>query len=358
MKEKIKKGWFFGIFILLLSCSFIVRAEENPSEPLDQDFSQKSHQESIHESAQESTQESSRSLGIMEHHLLRRFTVFPIQIDSPQLADAADDAWWKLRETLTENHRFLVASKSYMQQKDVFQSRGELSPADAIILGKLLDANGLIVTFLKNRSIFMHVYEGENGRTIWHQDFQLQPSLTAVKQLGSAVQKLILSFMASIPYQGFVVMDPLIGKVIDEVGGKWLVRVEIGENSSVSVGDQVQFLKIQSASLKPLFSEVGNTEVLAEGRVVNLNHTLLTVEIVRASNFNEIKEGTLVRLPRELTRLRDIYGRHDSLSQNFLDPSILPSGMQSTQREVAEKKPLYTALSFIANLALFLILAF
>src|SRR5690242_6478693 len=95
----------------------------------------------------------------VEHTLVRRISVFPIKAGQ-ELAPIAEEAWWELRETLTRDHRFLVASKNFLMQKDVYQARRALSPADAIILGKLLDANALVVTFLEDRTLRMHVYEG------------------------------------------------------------------------------------------------------------------------------------------------------------------------------------------------------
>src|SRR3954468_6467929 len=111
-----------------------------------------------------------------DHSLIRRLTVFPIKT-SPEYQQAADETWWELRETLTRDKRFLVASKNFLMQKDVYQARSKLSPADAIILGKLLDANALITTHLDDRILTMRVYEGDYGRALWEQKIMLQPSL-------------------------------------------------------------------------------------------------------------------------------------------------------------------------------------
>ena len=72
-----------------------------------------------------------------EHTLVRRLAVFPLKTGQPELAALADEAWWELREALTKDKRFLVASKNFLMQKDVYQARSVLSPADAIILAAI-----------------------------------------------------------------------------------------------------------------------------------------------------------------------------------------------------------------------------
>src|SRR5262245_25083625 len=89
-----------------------------------------------------------------EHTLLRRVAVFPIEAPE-ELNSKADEAWWELREFLTKDKRFLVATKNFLQQQNVYQPRAELDPAAAIILGKLLDADAVISTFLKERILHM-----------------------------------------------------------------------------------------------------------------------------------------------------------------------------------------------------------
>lgn len=301
-------------------------------------------------------QSFAQSPGPVQHPLLRRVTVFPVQTDRT-LNEAAEEAWWQVREALTENRRFLVASKNFMVQKDVYQSRGELSPADAIILGKLLDAHALVVTYLKAKTLHMKIYEGDYGRLLWQYEFQLQPSIPLARQLPGAARKLILDFVASIPYQGFVVVDNLIGKPVYTEKDKYLVKVEVGDNSSVEVGDQVQLVRVLSDNLRPLFVDGATTEVFAEGRVINESRGVLTVEILRVTKIAEIKEASLVRLPRELKRLRESYAIRPA-AVSGVDPELLAPGMTSVDKEIAEKKPLVASITFIVNLAAWLILAF
>lgn len=291
-----------------------------------------------------------------EHTLLRRISVFPIKA-GPELAPISEEAWWELREVLTRDHRFLVASKNFLMQKDVFQARSELSPADAIILGKLLDANGLVTTYLDDRTLHMNVYEGEYGRPLWEQEVVLQPSLPVAEQLKPAVIKLAQNFIASIPYHGFVVVDPLKGRPVYQEGRRLLVKADIGTGAEVEVGDTIQLVRIYSDHLKPLFTHGASVEVFAEGRVFEKSGESVVIELDRLNRANVIQEGTLVRVPKELKRLQQLYSLQDSL-RSKIDPEFFSPGMTSAKQEEAEKKPLVTSLMFVANLAAFLLLAF
>lgn len=291
-----------------------------------------------------------------DHTLIRRISVFPIKT-SPELSHVADEAWWELREHLTRDKRFLVASKNFLLQKDVYQARSKLSPADAIILGKLLDANALVSTWIDDRTLHMNVYEGEYGRPLWQHQLILQPSLPVAEQLQPAVTKLVNDFIASIPYHGFVVTDPLQGRPVYQEGRRLLVKAEVGATAEVDVGDQAQLIRVYSDHLKPLFTHGASIEVFAEGRVVERVRESIIIELDRVNRSNAIADGTMVRLPRELKRLQQYYALQDSLKTK-IDPEFFSPGMTSARQKVEEKKPLIASLMFIANIAAFLLLAF
>jgi hypothetical protein len=291
-----------------------------------------------------------------DHTLIRRVSVFPIKTP-PELNTVGEDAWWEQREILTKDKRFLVASKNFLMQKDVYQARSLLSPADAIILGKLLDANALVTTWLEERYLNMRVYEGEYGRELWEHQFVLQPSIPIAEQLQPAVIKLTQDFLASVPYQGFVVVDPLKNRAVYQEGRRQLVRAEIGTSAEVDVGDAVQLIRVYSDNLKPLFTHGAAIEVFAEGRVFEKNHEIITIELDRVNRAANIQEGTMVRLPRELKRLEQLYALSDSLKTK-IDPEFFSPGMTSAKQREAEFKPLLTSLVFVCNLAALLLLAF
>lgn len=293
----------------------------------------------------------------VEHTLVRRVSVFPIKYNQAELSQVMEDAWWAMRESLSRDKRFLVASQNFLKQKDVYQARSVLSPADAIILGKLLDANALITTYLDDRIMYMKAYEGEYGRLLWEHQIALQPSLPVAEQVQPAVTKLIEDFVASVPYQGFVVIDPLKGRPLYQEGRRLMVKAEVGSSAEVEVGDPAQLIRIESDNLKPLFTHTSSIQVFAEGRVVERLREAIVIEIDRLNRSTPVQEGSLVRLSREQKRLEQLFRIQDSL-KNKIDPQFLSPGVTSAKQIESETKPLVASLLFIGNLAAFLLLAF
>ena len=238
----------------------------------------------------------------VDHQLLRRVVVFPIKVEGEQppqlravqskdIETAADDAWWQVREELTASRRFLVASKQFLVKSDVFAPRGELQPADTVILGKLLDAHALITGQLKGRILSMQAYDGSNGVVLWRKESTMHPSLKVSDQFAATARKLINDFIASIPYQGFQQVDPLIGKPLYEEGDVTVAQVDVGVSSKVAAGDPVQWIKVTAFNASPLFQGGAKITVFAEGRVLKLDQGIATVEVLRATKINEIKES-------------------------------------------------------------------
>lgn len=293
----------------------------------------------------------------IDHQLLRRLVVFPMKTDAAGDAKVADEAWWQARDELSRSRRFLVASQQFLLKSDALQPRGALSPADAIILGKLLDAHALVTLEIENRHMKAAVYDGENGFLIWRKSVQLHPSLTVGDQLPSLARKLMADFVATIPYQGFTIEDPLIGKPVYEEGDVRLSRVELGIMSGAQIGDLVQWIRIQSTTAAPLFQGGAKVTVFAEGKIVRLEQGVAIVEVLRASAISGIKEYSLVRVPREAERLLS----EDTISE--IPRSTLTAELvapeSSPMKELAkERRPLMTTLSFISSMAAFLLLAF
>ncbi len=292
----------------------------------------------------------------VEHKLIRRITVFPVAVKS-KYTKKAESAWWKVREALTEDKRFLVASRSFLIKKDVFQARSELTPADAIILGQLLDAHALVTTFMKKRALHMHVYGGEVGQLLWESNIKLHPSIPVVDQLEKASIKLLNDFIASIPYQGYVFIDKFEGKAVIQNGTDYLVRAKIGLNAKVDKGDKVQIIKLKPKDYKPLFKSSSEITIMAEGDVTEVKKGFVTVKLDRHIPVNLIKENDLVRIPSEYNRLHELFKIKDSLKTKISSEYYSPE-ITEASNEVKEKKPLVAALTIILNVAIFLLLAF
>jgi hypothetical protein len=290
----------------------------------------------------------------VEHTLVRRISVFPMRA-AAEHASAAEDAWWAVREELTSNHRFLVASRNFLKQKDVYQARGELTPADAITLGTLLDANALITLLLEDRTLKMNVYDGDYGRLLWRYETQLNPSIPMDEQIAPAARKLTSDFVASIPYQGFVFVDPLVGKAAYRDKQHLFIKASLGLNANVAVGDPVNLIRVEAVNFQPLFLDGGRVEIYAEGKVTDVEREVVTIQIER-SNKEKIKELALVRFPKEAVRLQEQLQLRDRLKN--VNGNVLSMEMNPVEEQVREWKPLAAAVTFIVNVAAFLLLAF
>ena len=288
------------------------------------------------------------------HERIRRITVFPLKVER-DLSDTAETVWWDMREHLTESKRFLIASKNFMQAKDVFQPRGELLPADALILGRLLDADALVTTFVVERKLSMRVYETKNGLTLWMGDIELHPAVPVSKQLPDAVRKLLFDFVASVPYQGFVIIDSLLGRPAYMEGDNLFFKADVGVGTQISVGDTAQLIRVRASQLKPLFQDGAAAEVYVEGKIVKVDRQIITVQVTRKQTDADIKSEALLRVPDELRRFKEIYGMQESPDKNIDIESIRGETDQLTDKE-KEYKPLIVSLSWIGNLALILFL--
>lgn len=285
--------------------------------------------------------------------LIRRVTVFPVQ--APQdLAASAEEAWWALRETLTEDQRFLVSSRGFLQQKDVLQARAELSPADALILARYLDAHALVTLELRGaeRELIFRAYEGQFGRPLWQHSMFLQGALPLSEQLVPAARRLMRGFISAIPYQGFVVVDALRAQPVFLEEGREVFYAEVGASAQVDVGDSVQLLRLEMQSLERLFEGGAQARAFAEGRVVSKEGRLIKVELVRVLEGASVEAESLLRIPREVSRLQQSYALRESLG-GLMDPQYLSPERSRTRQLEEERKPLVTSLSFILGLALF-----
>lgn len=291
-----------------------------------------------------------------EHQLVRRVVLFPLKAESGFEA-AAEEAWWQAREELTKSRRFLVASKQFLVKSDAFQPRGELEPADVLILGRLLDAHALITAQLADRRLSLQVYDAGTGLPLYQKQVGLRASQTVADQLPVVARQVIDDFIATIPYQGYTMVDSIVGRAVIRSGERSYARVDFGSGSQVQVGDVVQWVQVVSTSFAPVFQGGGQLTVIADGKVTKIEDGLAEVEILRAKSLRGIREYTLVRAPREAQRLsaqsplRE--GPKATISSELVAPEANPAEIVNRER-----RPLLTALSFVGSIAAYLLLAF
>lgn len=294
-----------------------------------------------------------------DHELIRRLVVFPMKVPG-DFESFADEAWWQARDELTRSRRFLVASRQFLIKSDVFQPRADLSPADAIILGKLLDSHALMTFQLQGqqgRELTLSVFDGGNGTILYRKTIGLHPSLTVGDQLGSLSRRLVNDFIATIPYQGYTVVDALLGKAVYNEGGAKHTRIALSATNEVRVGDAVQWIRVSPAGAAPLFQGGATVQAIAEGKVIKIEDGIATAEILRVSDLKDIKEYALVRLPREAERLRSSFAITET-PLTTLGPELIAPEAAPMKAIVQERKPLVATLSWVGSMAAFLLLAF
>lgn len=286
--------------------------------------------------------------------LIRRITVFPIkarEVDSR----VSENAWWKMREVLTEDKRLLIATKRFMVNREVFQPRESLKPADVLLLSRVLEAQALLVTYINDHQLNMIAYESENGVTLWQQSIGLNFSLPISEQLEEACVKLVKDFTASIPYQGFQVIDPLIGdSLYEDEENRTLAQVEVGKIVSIEKGDPVQWIEVKGNLSGPVFQTNGQIEVVAEGKVLEVRGSRVVVEVTRHLDTFRFPELALVRFPNELKRLQDssMLAERHGLPQNLTGQELVQ--LKSHHEPSTE----LTSIAFVVHLAAFIWLAF
>ena len=79
---------------------------------------------------------------------------------------------------------------------------------------------------------------------------QLGFTKTRVEETLNAALKLIQDFVASVPYQGFQIVDPLIAKPVFEEGRAMFAKVEVGKDAQIQKGDPVQWIRLSGSTSK------------------------------------------------------------------------------------------------------------
>jgi hypothetical protein len=293
----------------------------------------------------------------IEHELMRKIAVFPIF--ETENSAVSEDAWWQIREALTRDKKLLIASKRFMVNRGVFQARKTLRPADAIILGKLLDADVLIVSFMEERHLKMKAYDAENGYLLWEGESPFHPAISVDDQMVKNSEKLVADFLKVIPYHGFTLYDEAHDKVLTEKAGKYYAKIFVGGGADVEIGDAVQWITLQADAGKTLLKDA-KSKMIADGVITELEgddaNLTATVELQNLSDPDVIQENTLIRFPKELAKLRDLFAREAKnlgASQEYLSHDLRP--VASFHKETQASA---TGFAFFFSLVGFILLAF
>ena len=302
-----------------------------------------------------SATEAQKNSQSVTHEVIRRVVVFPLHTDGSYHKEA-DLAWWKIREFLSDQQRFLVATKRYMQQNEVFQPRKTLQISDVVLLARILESDCLITTYLEGKKLTMIAYSAIDGLPLWKKSIDITASKPISLQLEGLSEKLIQDFLAALPYQGFQIVDPLNQEPIVEDGSTDLARMDVGARSSAAPGQKVQWLEIERSNPNPLFQGGSKIRVIAEGEVLKNENQVVTIEVKRAKDIKSLDKKSLISIPDEFKRIGDTYALRNAkdIQPNL---TLLVEPMVDAREQVEETRPLLVALSAIANVVVALLLA-
>lgn len=313
-----------------------------------------------------------------------RFAVFPVEFQGERgtridkaTADKLDETWWQVREELADTGRFLVATKAFLQKADVFSPRGLLSTADAVILGRYVEADAIMTLRLESRELSLHVWDASDGSLAWKSQVELHPSILIRDQVAKVARSMVREFVAAIPYHGVTLKDQLARAAVFEDGGKKFARVQVGGNTDGSAtptaivpGQDVQWIQLQKSGLEPLFQGGAKPVVKAEGTIREVTDRVAKVEIRRALDMTAIRDGALLVVPAEAERLQKQASLKGATEKTGVDSAVVtllatgekggalePEGRR-TERERDETGALATTLSILGSLAVILLLAF
>ena len=289
----------------------------------------------------------------VKHKVLRKVAVFPV---ADANVPSSEDAWWQMREAITKDKRFFVATRRFMVNRGVFQPRKQLKPADVIILSKILDAEALIITYVKERSFFMRVFDGESGYLLWQGDAEFHPAVSINDQLIRVSTQMMNSFMSALPYQGFQIVDDVVGKALFEDKGKTYAKVFVGNTSKLNIGDDAQWVDVQGETSRAFFGDTLQVTVIAEGKITVIKENIVTIEVDRMKNPDDLIQNSLVRFPEEMNRLKELYSTGEKSSN--LSAEYLSGEIKNTEDFKKGHNKTSTALLWIVNIAGFLLLAF
>ncbi len=288
------------------------------------------------------TEEASPSLVLSQ-----KIAVFPI---SELSGTEAEEAWWKMRELLTQESRFLVATRRLMINRGVFQGRKLLKPADAILLSKILDADLVLTSFVQDRVFNLNVYEGDSGQIFYSKKIEFHPAIPVKEQVSKITTQGIQEFLAFLPYDGFVTKNDLKG-VVFSADGEVFAQAKIFEASRLKEGDPLQVVKIRRPSLNQF-----EVEVVAEGEYLKSEGKGLSlIKLIQFKDMNSVSEKSFIRVPSFRIKAQEALSQDTSanLTTEYLTREL------RTQKELEKSHSATTSsVWWLVNLAAMVFLAF
>lgn len=268
--------------------------------------------------------------------------------------EISDQVWWQIREQLTHDGRFLVASRRMMINRQVLSPRKIFSSADAVILGRILESDALVVTSVEKSVAFLRIYRTEDGLLLWDEKINLNPSIPVEDQSSNIYQALVSRFLKALPYNGYQIKNPNNGYVYINEGSDKMAFIQVSK-IEVNLGDKINWIRPIYNSI-PLLKLNPKIEIAAKGEIVEVtNSNLIKVKMDPSTNETNIGVSFLVRVQKN-DKMNDEESwdpqRQSEVSTEYLIPSI------SDQKPIREQTKEATFIGFLFNLGLLLLVIF
>jgi hypothetical protein len=281
---------------------------------------------------------------------IRKVAVFPARGVDENLID---DLWWQLREIIAQDGRFEVATRRLMINRQVLSPRSELKSADAVIMGRILEADLLIThQVLKKKAVFTATRTSD-GIIVWKEEAMLNPSIPESDQLLPVFKNLAKDFLKAVPYVGYQSLDPNNQKLYESDGGLGFVFVTVSNGESL-LNQKFYWLNVSYPS-QPLLKSRGNFLVLNWGRAVEfIKPNILKIKLEKPFDESYMSNGAPVYLSLSAPDSNEepLFGTKIS----EIGSEYLISDMKNEKR-VTEQTGKSTLLGFIFNAAILLLVA-
>ena len=248
--------------------------------------------------------------------------------------------WWSFRKSISENTRFKVASKEFLEAKEVYKAYESLSPSKASLLAKHLEADILITLSLDNREFHIRSYSEESGLIFNHQSLKLQNTSLAEDQIGSLIKPLVAQWIAELPSQA---------KIISLKNAQLLVDLGMQTNKNENL-KEAYLVKVQRKSLGPLVKDNYQREILSKliWSQTDNNEALYKIENQQAIVKDKLNLYS-IWLPKVEKEQRKI-----QLGEKEGVPSSELLHLMKPEKEVRKKDDFFTRMAVIANLLIIL----
>jgi hypothetical protein len=280
---------------------------------------------------------------------LKRVVIFPARgVDDSIL----DELWWQIREQVANDGRFEVATRRLMINRQVLAPRGELKPSDAVILGRILEADMLMTHQLDKKKATLYVVRASDGVSLFKEELPLNPAIPESDQVIPIFKTLVSNFLKLVPYAGYQIPSPFSNLIYEPDGSLGFVYVMIPKSESL-VNSKVFWVNTIYFN-QPLLKSKPNFQPFNFGQAIEfIKPNILRVRIEKPFDENTMTAGTPVYLENSGSQSEgdSIFGsKMSEISSEYLMTDTSPN------RRVTEQSPQATFLGMIASLAAMLLL--